>query len=142
MRTFEIPEAVQKRVRLAGTQDWLASLPAVVAALEDEWSITVGESFSGGSEALVAAAVMHDGTQAILKLLMPHDQGRQFWNPAGRLRQLLVDRAAEQRLVDCAVRVTQCHALHLPLMPWSSWIVRGPGSACYLRFASNQRCPK
>jgi hypothetical protein len=44
-------------------------------------------------------------------VLMPHDQRRQVRNPASGLRQLLVDRAAEQWLVDRAVRVTQAHAV-------------------------------
>lgn len=74
MRTFELPEAVRKRLRANGSEEWLASLPELVAGLEREWDINVeGSAFFGGSEALVSPATMADGTPAILKVLIPRD---------------------------------------------------------------------
>ena len=74
MRTFELPEAVQKRIRANGFDSWLETLPELVAGLERDWAITVQPSaFVGGSEALVTPATMSDGTPAILKVLIPRD---------------------------------------------------------------------
>lgn len=74
MRTFELPEAVQKRLRANGRETWIESLPELVASLERDWEISVeGEAFVGGSEALVSCATMADGTPAILKVLIPRE---------------------------------------------------------------------
>jgi streptomycin 6-kinase len=37
------------------------------------WSITLGRLYDGSTEAFVAEAVLHDGTPAVLKLLIPRD---------------------------------------------------------------------
>lgn len=58
-------------VRAAGVQDWLGRLPALVASLEADWSITVGRPYEGGSGAFVAEARRADGAPAILKILVP-----------------------------------------------------------------------
>ncbi|GAB2603385.1 hypothetical protein Aab01nite_48420 [Paractinoplanes abujensis] len=55
----------------AGAQQWLAGLPALVAELAERWAFTVGEAFPDGTEAYVAAVTRHDGTPAVLKLLVP-----------------------------------------------------------------------
>jgi len=68
-----VPEIVRRKALQAGADAWLAGLPALVADLEDEWSIRVGRVYEGGSEALVADATLADGTDAVLKLLVPHD---------------------------------------------------------------------
>ena len=74
MRTFEVPEAVRKRLRANGSQSWLEALPGLVAGLERDWNISVeGAPFDGGSEAFVSPATMADGTPAILKLLIPRE---------------------------------------------------------------------
>ena len=54
-----------------GATEWLEELPALVASLEREWSITVGRAYDGGTEAFVAEATLADGTPAVLKLLVP-----------------------------------------------------------------------
>jgi streptomycin 6-kinase len=66
-----VPEVVRRKALLAGADVWLAELPALVAELEREWSIGVGETFAGGTEAFVAAATLDDGSAAVLKLLIP-----------------------------------------------------------------------
>lgn len=62
---------MRRKALLAGAEAWLAELPALVAALESEWSFVVGEPFAGGTEAFVAAATLDDGSDAVLKLLIP-----------------------------------------------------------------------
>lgn len=68
-----IPSVVRRKVAALGADDWLESLPALVATLEDEWAIEVGPAYTGGTEAFVAEAVMADGTEAVLKILIPRD---------------------------------------------------------------------
>ncbi|MEV8321040.1 aminoglycoside phosphotransferase family protein [Streptomyces sp. NPDC059900] len=58
-------------VRAAGVEDWVERLPALVARLEADWSITVGRPYTGGSGAFVAEATRADGTSAVLKVLVP-----------------------------------------------------------------------
>lgn len=59
-----------KAVR-AGAAQWLDELPALVAGLEQEWSIRVGRPYGDATEAFVAEAVLEDGTPAALKLVDP-----------------------------------------------------------------------
>ncbi len=68
---LEIPAIVQTKARAAGAEDWLASLPSLVAELEDRWAISTGGVFTEGTEALVLEAERTDGTPAVLKLVVP-----------------------------------------------------------------------
>lgn len=69
-----VPEVVQNKARVMGAEAWLDALPALIAEIEREWQISVGEAMSGGSEAYVAKATMADGTPAVLKLLIPRGE--------------------------------------------------------------------
>ncbi len=71
MATFELPDIVRKKAAAVGADDWLAALPDLVADIESEWSIRVGRVFAGGTEAFVAEATEADGSEAVLKLLIP-----------------------------------------------------------------------
>lgn len=53
--------------------EWLAQLPDLVSDLKRQWSITVGEPFSGGTTSYVCRAVTCDGDAAVLKLALPDD---------------------------------------------------------------------
>jgi streptomycin 6-kinase len=68
-----VPGAVRKHAIAGGHQAWLEQLPALVAELEREWSITVGRSYDGGTEAFVADASVDDGSGAVLKVFIPRD---------------------------------------------------------------------
>ena len=59
-------------VRVGATY-WLDALPDLVAELEGEWSITVGQVFGDATEAFVVEAVLADGTPAVLKLTIPRE---------------------------------------------------------------------
>jgi streptomycin 6-kinase len=74
-RTFQLPDYVENKVRLAGAEDWLRDLPALIVDLERDWSIVVGRTLNGGSEAFVAEATMAGGTLAVLKILVPRSEG-------------------------------------------------------------------
>jgi streptomycin 6-kinase len=68
---MRIPETVRTKARVAGAQGWLDDLPSLVAGLERDWSIIVGQVYDGATEAYVARAVLAGGTPAVLKLLVP-----------------------------------------------------------------------
>jgi streptomycin 6-kinase len=76
-----------------GREAWLAALPAVVAQLQDRWSLTVGEPFEpGGHTAWVAPATDAVGRHVVLKVGWRHPEaeheanGLQFWNGDGVVR--------------------------------------------------------
>ncbi len=73
-----LPPLVQQRAASLGRpgQDWLAGLPALVADLEQLWSVTVGTPYGGGSAALVAPVRTKSGGEAVIKIAVP-DSGLQ-----------------------------------------------------------------
>lgn len=54
-----------------GATEWLAGLPELIAGLERDWSITVGQCYQDSTEALVAEVTLADGSPAVLKLCVP-----------------------------------------------------------------------
>lgn len=72
---IELPEVVRNRAIAAGAERWIEELPELVASLARDWSIEIGAQFDEGTEAFVAAAVMADGREAILKVLVPRSAG-------------------------------------------------------------------
>jgi predicted kinase len=71
--TVAVPRRLAPAIRALGAagQEWLARLPALLAGLEADWSITVGALLDGGQAAYVAEAVTHDGTPVVLKVSIP-----------------------------------------------------------------------
>ncbi len=82
---IEVPDVVRNKARAAGADDWLEELPALVAGLAAEWSVVVGRTYEGGTDAYVAEATRTDGTPAILKVVMP-GAGNDASNEATALR--------------------------------------------------------
>jgi streptomycin 6-kinase len=70
---LQVPEVVRQKAFAAGADVWLDGLPLLIASLEQEWGITVGDAYSDSTEAVVAAATCEDGTAAVLKLLVPRN---------------------------------------------------------------------
>ena len=71
---IEVPQVVRSKAVEAGALRWLEELPDLIAGLEAEWSIEVGRRLDGGTESYVAEALCDDGTNAVLKLLIPQDE--------------------------------------------------------------------
>jgi streptomycin 6-kinase len=65
------PAVVRNKALAVGADGWLRNLPALVAALADEWGFTLDRRFDDSTEAFVAAVTLHDGAPAVLKLLVP-----------------------------------------------------------------------
>ncbi len=72
-RELALPVEVRQRAVAAGEAGhrWLHAVPQLVAELERDWDITVGEPLSGGSAALVAHAVTGAGEPVVFKLGSP-----------------------------------------------------------------------
>ena len=73
IRVIKVPNVVRNKAIALGAEDWLVDLPSLIIELEDRWKITVGPSFEGGTESYVAEAVGEDGSQVVLKLLIPQE---------------------------------------------------------------------
>ena len=66
-----IPDVVRRKAEVAGRTDWLDALPALVDELAEQWGLTIGATFEGGTEAFVATCVDADGQRVALKMLVP-----------------------------------------------------------------------
>lgn len=67
----EVPEVVRRKAFAVGADGWLDDLPSLIASLERDWGVAVGDAYTDSTEAYVAEAICEDGTPAVLKLLMP-----------------------------------------------------------------------
>lgn len=70
-----VPPVVRSKALAHGAGAWLAGLPGLVAALEQEWSFAAGQPYPDATEAFVARATLSDGTPAVLKLAVPRPGG-------------------------------------------------------------------
>jgi streptomycin 6-kinase len=68
---IHVSEVVRQKAFAVGAGVWLDDLPLLVASVEQEWSITVGDAYNDSTEAFVAKATCADGTAAVLKLIVP-----------------------------------------------------------------------
>ena len=68
-----VPDLVRQRATAAGDvgRRWLRELPGIVDELVERWALSVGEPFSGGTAACVLAVTRSDGSDAVLKVLLP-----------------------------------------------------------------------
>jgi streptomycin 6-kinase len=64
---------VRRKAIVVGAEAWLDDLPLLVASLEQEWGIAVGDAYYDSTEAFVAEATCEDGTPGVLKLIVPRD---------------------------------------------------------------------
>lgn len=71
---LDVPQLVRNKALAFGASEWLSTLGDRVAELERQWSIKVAAVFDGATEAFVALALMSDGTQAVLKVVMPRGE--------------------------------------------------------------------
>lgn len=80
-------------------REWIARLPALVAAAVDRWSLRVGEPFASGRSSWCAPARDVAGTDLVLKISFPHEEAAteaavlRAW--AGHGAAVLVDAHAE-----------------------------------------------
>lgn len=65
-----VPPRVRQRVLASGDEGaaWLTSLPELLEDVARQWSITLGESFAGGTGSYVARARTADGCDVVLEV--------------------------------------------------------------------------
>lgn len=88
--------------------EWLERLPGVVAELERRWQLKLGVTFDGDDAtcSYVVEATRADGTPAVLKVGMPHMEGRdeiaalRFWRGEPTVRLLEADDASGAMLLE------------------------------------------
>jgi streptomycin 6-kinase len=70
---LEIPEKVRRTAIARGQEGlaWLAGLRDLVSEIEREWDLSIGRTFSTGTEAFVAEAATAEGRQGVLKISIP-----------------------------------------------------------------------
>ena len=66
-----IPAAVRNRAVALDAHDWLATVDDLVADVAARWSLRLGDVFPDGTEAVVVAVTLTDGTEAVLKVGLP-----------------------------------------------------------------------
>lgn len=118
---LQISQHLRNKVRLDGAEAWLRDLPALVADIAREWSITVGRALDPGHEAFVAEATMADGAPAVLKVLVPRSDdvakheitALRLADGEGCARLYRADEAAGAMLIERLGRML--FDLHLPL---------------------------
>lgn len=85
---------------------WLERLPEAVRELEGRWRLALGPPFDDAGAAWVAPATRHDGSPAVLKLGMPHYEGRdelpglRFWDGDPTVRLLAADERLNAMLLE------------------------------------------
>lgn len=94
---IEIPrQLVESCASVRERVAWLDQLPSLVTELQRRWSLSVHEPFEA-SCAWVAPAVRADGTEAVIKISMPHFEakheieGLRFWSGHPTVRLLEAD---------------------------------------------------
>ena len=122
-RATTVPAVVRSKALAAGAEGWPAELPALIADLEREWSITVGDPFTEGTEAYVAAATQADGTPAVLKLVIPR-AGDAAANEITALRLAAGDGCVRLLRADAARGALLLERLGRPLVDLGVPIVR------------------
>lgn len=66
---------------------WLADLPSLIADIEQNWRISVGDHYPGLSYHFVAAVTCDNGTEAVLKVGFP-EKNREMFNEAAALEMI------------------------------------------------------
>jgi streptomycin 6-kinase len=77
--SFFIPSRLREAVASYGAEEirWLERLPTRVAELEQAWSLTAGQAFDTHSKlSWVAPVRLADGSEAVLKIGLPHREAR------------------------------------------------------------------
>ena len=90
---------------VTGGDEWLESLPGIVAACADRWSLRLGEPYPDGHVSLVLPVEREDGP-AVLKVNFPDEESQTepdalaHWDGRGAVRLLEYDEDARALLVE------------------------------------------
>lgn len=93
---MRVPPALDWWREVPGGPEWLDSLPGIVDACAERWSLVVGPPYEGGNVSLVIA-VERDDVPAVLKINFPDDESEHepdaltHWGGRGAIRLLEYD---------------------------------------------------
>ena len=102
---MRVPRALDGWREVPGGAEWLDSLPGMVDACAERWSLVVGLPYDGGNVSLVLA-VERDGVPAVLKINFPDDESEHepdaltHWGGRGAVRLLEYDAQHRALLVE------------------------------------------
>ncbi len=74
-----VPENLEKGIKHFGEDGirWLNDLPTIILDIKRKWHIRIGKAFDhGGEVSWVAPVELEDGSEAVLKIGIPHDEAR------------------------------------------------------------------
>jgi len=101
-----IPSGLDWWHEVPGGAEWLASLPSVVEACADRWSLCVGAPFEGGHVSLVMQVERENGTPAVLKVNFPGEETERepdalrHWDGRGAVRLHAYDEGLRTLLIE------------------------------------------
>lgn len=102
---MRVPPALDWWRDVPGGAEWLDSLPRIVDACAERWSLVVGHSYDGGNVSLVVA-VERDDVPAVLKVNFPEDETERepdalaHWGGRGAVRLLEYDAPRRALLIE------------------------------------------
>jgi streptomycin 6-kinase len=85
---------------------WRESVPQLVAACVDRWSLELGEPYVQGAAGHTVRVELPDGSPAVLKLIYPHRESEheaealEVWNGAGAVHLLAYDEELWAMLIE------------------------------------------
>ena len=109
--SLPLPRMLVEEAFGGGRQEWISELPESVKAVEERWSIRVGEPFQpGGRTAWVAPATSAEGEELVVKVVGRHAEmeheadALRLWDGGGAVRLL----AAEELSHATALLLERC----------------------------------
>jgi streptomycin 6-kinase len=105
---IEVPDRLAWWREVPGGAEWLERLPRLAGECAEQWSLELGEPFSGGNVSLTLEAACADGTPAVLKLNFPEPEtaheaeALELWAGRGAVLVLEHDRERHALLLERA----------------------------------------
>lgn len=114
-----IPRALAAHCRTPAHREWLVRLPERIRELAVRWAITLDVPFDNDetSAAWVAPATRIDGSRVVLKVALPHMEGRdeiaglRFWNGDPTVRLIDADEGLGAMLIERCLPGTALRSL-------------------------------
>lgn len=106
---MRIPERLYELAGFPGAAEWLARLPGLVDECVEQWSLRLGEPFPYAHVSLAVPATLPDGTEAVLKVGLPHWESEHeaaalaHWDGDGAVRLLANDAERNAMLIERCV---------------------------------------
>lgn len=116
--TMKIPQQLMMTcLKTPERKAWMSSLPSLIGELVERWSLHVGEPFEADSScSWVAPATRANGEPAVLKLPMPHREGRdeilglRLWSGDGTVTLIGADIDSGAMLLERCLPGTALHS--------------------------------